>query len=175
VSVSDILAQSSDVGAIKIALRLGAPKLYDYIAAFGFGSRRVWICPGRVKEFCDASRIGRRSQIGSISMGQEVGVTPIQLASAVSAIANGGLLYKPRVIAELRRGDKTLPAEGVLTPPEPRRVIRAETAATLRRLMEGVVLDGTGKLAHLDGWTAAGKTAPRRKSTPLREDIRGHS
>src|SRR2546426_284017 len=165
-SVADILAQSSDVGAIKIALRLGAPKFYDYIRAFGFGQPTGVDLPGESKGILRRLENWSAISIGSISMGQEVGVTPIQLASAVSAIANGGLLYKPRVIAELRRGDKPLRAEGVLGPAEPKRVIRAETAATLRRLMEGVVLEGTGKLAHLDGWTAAGKTGSAQKIDP---------
>jgi len=165
-SVADILAQSSDVGAIKIALRLGAPKFYDYIRAFGFGQPTGVDLPGESKGILRRLENWSAISIGSISMGQEVGVTPIQLASAVSAIANGGLLYKPHVIAELRRGDKALPAEGVLAPAEPKRVIRAETAATLRRLMEGVVLEGTGKLAHLDGWTAAGKTGSAQKIDP---------
>src|SRR6266849_1382279 len=165
-SVSDILAQSSDVGAIKIALRLGAPKFYDYIRAFGFGQPTGVDLPGESWGILRRLENWSAISIGSISMGQEVGVTPLQLASAVSAIANGGLLYKPHVIAELRRGDKALPGEGVLAPAEPKRVIRAETAATLRRLMEGVVLEGTGKLAHLDGWTAAGKTGSAQKIDP---------
>jgi cell division protein FtsI/penicillin-binding protein 2 len=165
-SVADILAQSSDVGAIKIALRLGAPKFYDYIRAFGFGQPTGVDLPGESKGILRRLENWSAISIGSISMGQEVGVTPLQLASAVSAIANGGLLYKPYVIAELRRGDKALPAEGVLAPAEPKRVIHAETAATLRRLMEGVVLGGTGKLAHLDGWTAAGKTGSAQKIDP---------
>jgi cell division protein FtsI (penicillin-binding protein 3) len=165
-SVSDILAQSSDVGAIKIALRLGAPKFYDYIRAFGFGQLTGVDMPGESKGILRRLENWSAVSIGSISMGQEVGVTPIQLATAVSAIANGGLLYKPRVIAELRRGDRVLPLESQLAPTEPRRVIRADTAATLRRLMEGVVLDGTGKLAHLDGWTAAGKTGSAQKIDP---------
>ena len=165
-SVSDILAQSSDVGAIKIALRLGAPKFYDYIRAFGFGQPTGVDMPGESKGILRRLENWSAISIGSISMGQEVGVTPIQLASAVSAIANGGILYKPHVIAELRRGEKALPAEGPLTPMEPRRVIRPETAATLRRLMEGVVLNGTGSLAHLDGWTAAGKTGSAQKIDP---------
>jgi cell division protein FtsI (penicillin-binding protein 3) len=165
-SVADILAQSSDVGAIKIALRLGAPKFYDYIRAFGFGQPTGVDLPGESKGILRRVENWSAVSIGSISMGQEVGVTPIQLASAVSAIANGGLLYRPHVIAELRRGDKALPAEGVLAPTEPKRVIRAETAATLRQLMEGVVLDGTGKLARLDGWTAAGKTGSAQKIDP---------
>jgi len=104
--------------------------------------------------------------IGSVSMGQEVGVTPLQLVTAVSAIANGGTLYKPHVVAEVRRGSQTLPMTGVLAPADPKEVIRPETAATLRRLMEGVVLTGTGKLARLDGWTAAGKTGSAQKIDP---------
>jgi cell division protein FtsI (penicillin-binding protein 3) len=165
-SVSDILAQSSDVGAIKIALRLGAPKFYDYIRAFGFGQPTGVDMPGETRGILRRLENWSAISIGSISMGQEVGVTPIQLISAVSAIANGGMLCKPHVVAELRRGDKQLPAEVPLAPAEPRKVIRPETAATLRRLMEGVVLNGTGKLARLDGWTAAGKTGSAQKIDP---------
>ena len=165
-SVADILAQSSDVGAIKIALRLGAPKFYDYIRAFGFGQPTGVDMPGESKGLLRRLENWSAVSIGSISMGQEVGVTPIQLISAVSAIANGGMLCKPHVIVELRRGDQLMPAEGPLAPSEPKRVIRPETAATLRRLMEGVVLNGTGKLAHLDGWTAAGKTGSAQKIDP---------
>jgi cell division protein FtsI (penicillin-binding protein 3) len=165
-NVAGILANSSDVGAIKIALRLGSPKFYDYIRAFGFGSKTGVELPyesrGQLAHVEDWEPVA----IGSISMGQEVGVTPIQLVSAVSAIANGGLLYKPRVISELRRGDKALPAEGLLAEQEPKRVVRPETAATLRRLMEGVILHGTGPLAHLDGWTSAGKTGTAQKIDP---------
>src|ERR1700675_527091 len=165
-TVADILALSSDVGAIKIALRLGAPKFYDYIRAFGFGQPTGVDMPGESKGILRRLESWSAVSIGSISMGQEVGVTPVQLISAVSAIANGGMFYKPHVIAELRRGDKVIPAEGLLAPSEPRKVIRPETAATLRRLMEGVVLNGTGKLAHLDGWTAAGKTGSAQKIDP---------
>jgi membrane peptidoglycan carboxypeptidase len=99
-------------------------------------------------------------------MGQEVGVTPLQLVTAVSSIANGGTLYKPHVVSQLRRGDQILPMTGPLAPSEPKEVIRPETAATLRRLMEGVVLNGTGKLARLDGWTVAGKTGSAQKIDP---------
>ncbi len=95
-------------------------------------------------------------------MGQEVGVTPVQLLSAVSTIANGGVLYRPHVVRELRRGGQVLRSE----PAAPRRVLRPETAATLRRLLEGVVLEGTGKLAHLDGYTTAGKTGTAQKIDP---------
>jgi cell division protein FtsI (penicillin-binding protein 3) len=165
-NVAGILAQSSDVGAIKIALRLGAPKFYDYIRAFGFGQLTGVDLPGESKGILRRLENWSAISIGSISMGQEVGVTPIQLISAVSAIANGGMLYKPHVIAELRRGNQLAPPEGLLVPAEPKKVIRPETAATLRRLMEGVILNGTGPLARLDGWTSAGKTGSAQKIDP---------
>ena len=165
-TVADILARSSDVGAIKIALRLGAPKFYDYIRAFGFGQLTGVDLPGESKGLLRRLENWSAISIGSISMGQEVGVTPIQLISAVSAIANGGLLYRPHAVAELRRDNKALAAEGVLSAVGPRRVIQPETAATLRRLMEGVILHGTGTLARLEGWTAAGKTGSAQKIDP---------
>jgi cell division protein FtsI/penicillin-binding protein 2 len=165
-SVADILAKSSDVGAIKIALLLGAPKFYDYIRAFGFGSLTGVDMPGESKGLLHRLENWSGISIGSVSMGQEIGVTPLQLVSAVSAIANGGMLYRPHVVAELRRGEQVLPAEGPLAPSEPKRVIRPETAATLRQLMEGVILNGTGTLARLDGWTAAGKTGSAQKIDP---------
>ncbi len=165
-NVSEILAQSSDVGAIKIALRLGAPKLYEHIRAFGFGAPTGVDLPGESKGLVRRLENWTPMSVGSISMGQEIGVTPIQLVTAVSAIANGGLLVRPRAVKELRRGERTLPLEGELAPTEPKRVLKPETAATLRRLMEGVILDGTGKLARLDGWTAAGKTGSAQKIDP---------
>jgi cell division protein FtsI (penicillin-binding protein 3) len=165
-SVSEILAKSSDVGAIKIAVRLGPPKFYEYIRAFGFGSLTGLDLPGESKGILRRLENWSPISIGAISMGQEVGVTPIQLITAVSAIANGGLLYKPHVVQEVRRGTNVLPDQGAAAPADPKRVIRPETAATLRRLMEGVVLDGTGPLARLDGWTAAGKTGSAQKIDP---------
>src|SRR5499427_5928317 len=165
-TVSDILAKSSDVGAIKIALRMGAPKFYEYIRAFGFGQQTGVDLPGESRGLLHRLENWSAISIGSVSMGQEIGVTPIQLATAVSAIANGGLLYKPHVVQQVKRGEQNLPAERAVAVTEPRRVIRPETAATLRRLMEGVVLNGTGKLARLDGWTAAGKTGSAQKIDP---------
>jgi cell division protein FtsI (penicillin-binding protein 3) len=164
--VSEILAKSSDVGAIKIALRLGAPRFYDYIRAFGFGSPTGVDLPGESKGLVHRLENWSAISIGSVSMGQEIGVTPIQLITAVSAIANGGLLMRPRVVQTIKRSDKPAQAEVALAAAEPRRVIRPETAATLRRLMEGVVLEGTGTRARLDGWTAAGKTGSAQKIDP---------
>jgi cell division protein FtsI (penicillin-binding protein 3) len=165
-SVADILAKSSDVGAIKIAVRLGAPKLYDYIRAFGFGSPTGVDLPGESRGLLHRLENWSAISIGSVSMGQEIGVTPIQLITAVSAIANGGLLIKPHVVQQIKRGERVLPTPVALSGADPKRVIRPETAATLRRLMEGVVLNGTGAFARLDGWTASGKTGTAQKIDP---------
>src|SRR6202171_1345105 len=165
-TVADILAQSSDVGAIKIAERLGAPKFYDYIHSFGFGTPTGVDLPGESRGLLRPLVNWSPISIGAISMGQEVGVTPMPLIPAVSAITNGGMLYKPHIVAEIRRGETVLPREGLLATSEPRRVIQPETAATLRRLMEGVVLNGTGTRARLDGWTSAGKTGSAQKIDP---------
>jgi cell division protein FtsI (penicillin-binding protein 3) len=165
-TVADILANSSDVGAIKIALRLGSFKFYEYIRGFGFGSLSGVDLPGESRGMVQHVEKWGSFSIGSISMGQEVGITQLQLVSAVSAIANGGLLYKPHVVQEIRRGEQVLSLEGPSAPADPKRVIRAETAATMRGLMEGVVLKGTGKHARLDGWTSAGKTGTAQKIDP---------
>ena len=166
-AVSDILAQSSDVGSIKVALRLGAPKFYEYIRSFGFGQQTGIELPWESKGMLGKLNTWSGISIGSISMGQEVGVTPIQLVTAVSAIANGGILRKPFLVSEVRKGDQLL-YSGDAAQAESHQVLRPETAATVRNLMEGVILTpkGTGKYARLDGWTAAGKTGTAQKIDP---------
>jgi len=161
-TVSQILANSSDVGTIKIGLRLGAPKFYDYIRAFGFGQSTGVDLPGESRGMLRRIENWTPVSVGSISMGQEVGVTPVQMIAAVSAIANGGLIVRPHVVREQRHGNEvTEPQE-----PLPRRVIQETTAASMRRMLEGVVLNGTGKLAKLDGYTVAGKTGTAQKYDP---------
>jgi cell division protein FtsI/penicillin-binding protein 2 len=161
-TVAQILQYSSDVGAIKIGLRLGAPKFYDYIEAFGFGQPTGVDLPGESRGKLRRLENWTPVSVGSISMGQEVGVTPLQMITAVSAMANGGLIVRPHVVREERHGNQvTEPQE-----PLPRRVIKATTAASMRRMLEGVVLGGTGKLAKLDGYTVAGKTGTAQKYDP---------
>jgi cell division protein FtsI (penicillin-binding protein 3) len=166
-AVSDILAQSSDVGSIKIALRLGSPKFYEYIRAFGFGQKTGIELPWESRGMLGPLDTWSGISIGTISMGQEIGVTPIQLVTAVSAIANGGNLHRPYLISEIRKGEQLL-YSGDAARPDPRQVLRPETAATVRKLMEGVILSphGTGPRARLDGWTAAGKTGTAQKIDP---------
>jgi len=158
-TVSQVLSNSSDVGAIKVGLRLGGPKFYDYIRSFGFGQPTGVDLPGESRGMLRRLENWTPVSVGSVSMGQEIGVTPLQMIMAMSAMANGGLIVRPHVVRALRRG--TQMAEP--PQPQPRRVIRATTAATMRRMLEGVVLNGTGKRARLDGYTSAGKTGTAQK------------
>jgi cell division protein FtsI (penicillin-binding protein 3) len=158
-TVAQVLANSSDVGAIKLGLRLGAPRFYDYIRAFGFGQLTGVDLPGESRGMLRRLENWTPVSVGSISMGQEIGVTPLQLITAMSVMANGGTFVQPHIVRAFRRG-----AQMIEQPqPQPRRVIRETTAATMRRMLEGVVLNGTGKNARLDGYTSAGKTGTAQK------------
>ncbi|MGH9682030.1 MAG: penicillin-binding transpeptidase domain-containing protein [Candidatus Acidiferrales bacterium] len=163
-SVRDVLAHSSDVGTIKIALRLGAPKFYDAIRTFGIGQLTDIALPGENRGLFRSLDRWTPSSIGSIAIGQELSVTPIQLISAISALANGGTLHRPRVVQEIHGENGDLPLPSVA--PD-RQVTDPETAATVRGMMESVILDGTGKrFAQLDGYTAAGKSGTAQKIDP---------
>src|SRR5580704_6748216 len=95
---------------------VGSPKFYDYIRAFGFGSPTGVDLPGESRGILRRLEIWGSFSIGSISMGQEVGVTPVQLVTAVSSIANGGLLYRPHVVREVRKGEGVLPVDARTAP-----------------------------------------------------------
>jgi cell division protein FtsI (penicillin-binding protein 3) len=162
-TVRQILEDSSDVGAIKVALRLGAPRFYDTIRAFGIGQFTGINLPGENRGLLRPLDEWSGNSIGSIAMGQEVSATPIQIISMISAIANGGTLYPPRVVREI--GGQ--PAASLRLREEPHTVTDPRTAATLRGMMEDVILNGTGKhFAQLDGYTAGGKTGTAQKIDP---------
>jgi cell division protein FtsI (penicillin-binding protein 3) len=161
-SVRDVLAHSSDVGSIKVALELGAPRFYDAIRSFGIGQLTGIELPGENRGKLRPVENWNPSAIGSVAIGQEVSVTPVQIISAISAIANGGMLYKPRVVKEIQGGVASAP----LSRPTPQQVTDAKTAATVRGMMETVVLSGTGTLAQLNGYTAAGKSGTAQEIDP---------
>src|SRR5271170_1422989 len=163
-SVREILEHSSDVGAIKVALRLGAPRFYDAIRDFGIGQPTGIELPGENRGLLRPIENWSASSIGSLAMGQEVSATPIQVVSAISAIANGGTLYRPHIVREIR--DEPPGAQSPQPGAETQQATDAKTAATMRDLMEGVVLEGTGKPARLDGYTAAGKSGTAQKIDP---------
>ncbi|HEX9630125.1 MAG TPA: penicillin-binding transpeptidase domain-containing protein [Pyrinomonadaceae bacterium] len=162
-TLTEALAKSSNVAAIKLGLRVGDPTMYDYITRFGFGSRTGIELPGETAGMIHPLSRWLPSSIGSIAIGQEVGVTPLQMAAAYSALANDGVRVAPHVIREIRSATGT----SIYRPnPEQHRVISKDTARALRGMLEGVTLNGTATKAQLDGYTAAGKTGTAQKIDP---------
>lgn len=147
-----VLAKSSNIGAIQIGLKVGERNLYDYVRSFGFGKATKIPLPAESAGVVRPLKRWIRSSIGSVAMGHEISTTTLQLAQACSVIANGGLLVKPKLV--LKRGEERVPSA------EPRRILRPETAITMRQMMEGVVISpgGTGRRARLEGYSSAGKT-----------------
>ena len=164
-TVSDILALSSDVGAIKIGLRLGNDRFYKYIRGFGFGTRTGIELPYETRGLAKAPADWSKVSIGAISMGQEIGVTPIQLSAMVSTIANDGVWIAPRIVAGVTPPQNS-PQTIAFHPAGERRVISTMTAAQMKQMLQGVVLHGTGKKAILEGYSSAGKSGTAQKIDP---------
>jgi cell division protein FtsI (penicillin-binding protein 3) len=150
VPAATAFAKSSNIGAIQVGLKVGQVNMHDYMLRFGFGQRTGLPLPGETPgKVYRLERWGKTS-LASVSMGQEVSVTTVQLAQAACVIASGGMLVKPRLL--LKRGDRVEPVA-----PQ-HRVLKAENAITMRQMMEGVVLVGTGSRARLAGYSSGGKT-----------------
>jgi cell division protein FtsI (penicillin-binding protein 3) len=162
-TIPEALAKSSNVAAIKLGIRVGDPTMYEYIRRFGFGAKTGIELPGETNGILRKVERWQPSSIGSIAIGQEVGVTPVQMVAAFGALANDGMRIAPHLIREVRDagGNVVYRAQ-----PEQRRVISAETAIALRGMLEGVTLNGTAKKAQLDGYSAAGKTGTAQKIDP---------
>jgi cell division protein FtsI (penicillin-binding protein 3) len=159
-SFTDVIVKSSNVGAIKIGLRLGPERLGLYARRFGFGRALSPDFPGETSGILwDPAKLDA-SALASMSMGYQVGVTPLQMVAAVSSVANGGELIQPRVVRAMIRDGKRLEVQPVVLG----RSIRPDTAATLTGIMEQVVERGTAKtFANIDGYTIAGKTGTSHK------------
>jgi cell division protein FtsI (penicillin-binding protein 3) len=134
--------------------------MYDYITRFGFGSRTGIELPGETVGLVNPLKRWRPSSVGSIAIGQEVGVTPLQMVAAFGALANDGIRIAPHLIREIRT---EAGATAYRPTSERHRVISKETATALRGMLEGVTLNGTAKKAQLDGYSAAGKTGTAQK------------
>jgi cell division protein FtsI (penicillin-binding protein 3) len=164
-----VLAESSDVGSIKIALRLGEDRFYKYIRAFGFGQQTGIELPGETRGLTKPVSRWSKVSIAAISMGQEIGISPIQLAGLVSTFANDGVWVAPRIVAGTA-APNSAPQLGVKSvgfhPGASHRVISSYTAAEMRSMMQKVVLEGTGRKAILEGYTSAGKTGTGQKVDP---------
>jgi cell division protein FtsI (penicillin-binding protein 3) len=155
-TMADVLAHSSNIGAIQIGLKVGDQQLYKYVRKFGFGRKTGIELPGESPGILRKVENWTPTSIASVAMGQEVGVTSLQLALVGAAVANGGLLPKPKLIlARQKKGEapEKFPDE------KAERAIAPETSILMRQMMEGVVLRGTGKrYAAIKGYTSGGKT-----------------
>ena len=161
---SEMIQKSSNIGAAKTGMALGDQRLYRYLQAFGFGQRTEIDLPGEVNGLLKAPKDWGRRTLASISMGQEIGVTPLQMVSAIATLANGGVMMKPYVVSEVR-DQKGLLLKEVL-PHAKRRVVSEETAKTVTTMLEGVVTNGTGTKAAIPGFRVAGKTGTAQKIDP---------
>ena len=162
-NLAGIFEHSSNIGIIHVGLRLGPERLFDGASAFGIGKQTGVDLPGEASGiFRPLSRWSALSN-ASISMGQEVALTALQLARVAAVIANGGLLVTPRVVRAIRRPDGRTEHPSV---PQPVRVLSEETARTLRGILQGVVDHGTGTTAAIPGFAVAGKTGTAQKAGP---------
>jgi len=162
---TEVLAKSSNVGAIKVAARLRPQEFIGFIRGFGFGRRTGVDLPGEsagmLRDLPDWSGLSQ----ASIAMGQEIGATTLQLAAALGAVANDGVWVRPHVVQAMLAPDGTRLPAGAAAGPEDagRRVIAPGTARTLRRMLQAVTIEGTGKAAALPGFTVGGKTGTAQK------------
>ncbi len=162
-TLTEALAKSSNVAAIKLGIRVGNESMYDYMTRFGFGDKTGIELPGETVGILRKVSRWQPSSIGSLAMGQEIGVTPVQMAAAFGTLANDGIRIAPHLVRQIRSasGEVVFQAQ-----PEQRRVVSAETAIALRSMLESVTLSGTAKKAQLDGYSAAGKTGTAQKIDP---------
>ncbi len=159
-----VIEESSNIGTTKVAQMLGPEVICKYVKLFGFGSKSGIGLPGEVSGITKEARFWSKTSIGAIPIGQEVGVTALQLVCAISVIANGGQLIKPYIIQEIR--DKEGETIKKFSPTVIRQAISIDTALRIKKILAGAVEEGTGQLAKTPGLTAAGKTGTAQKLEP---------
>lgn len=168
-TLSQVLENSSNIGMAKVGKKLGKEVLYKYVQNFGFGSRTGIAFPNEADGILRPIYRWTEFSTASVSFGQELSVTGLQLACMVSAVANGGELMRPRILRAI------LDESGAVVESRSRQVIRRviaeETASTLTHILEGVVRDGGGKEAGVEGVRMAGKTGTGQKSS---SNVRGY-
>jgi cell division protein FtsI (penicillin-binding protein 3) len=156
-----VISHSSNIGTAKVARRLGRDSLYRYARAFGFGMASGCGLPGDGVGILHPIQEWRQSSLETISFGQEVGATPLQMVNAYSVIASGGWLLEPRLYKGIVDENGQY-HEFALTPPV-RRVLSPQTIATMKMILKDVVDEGTGKSAQVVGLSVAGKTGTAQK------------
>lgn len=155
-SFLEVVQNSCNPGFIETGLRVGRDNFYKYVQAFGFGEPTGIDLPGEARGILIPREKATNLNVATMSIGQSVAVTPIQLVTAAAAIANGGELVRPHVVRMIKSPDGKVVQE--IKPERVRRVISAETARELVKLLENVILKGTGVNAYLEGYRTAGKT-----------------
>jgi cell division protein FtsI/penicillin-binding protein 2 len=165
VTIAEALAHSSDVAAIKVGMKLGDQRLYHYIRDYGFGQQTGIELPGETRGLARPVSRWSKVSIGALSMGQEIGVTPLQTISLLSTIANDGVYTPPRIVAG-EISPTGAPKPVVFHPAPQHRVVSAMAAAQMKKMLEGVVLFGTARRAILNGYSDAGKTGTAQKVDP---------
>ena len=167
-SITDIVANSSNVGAIMIGQKLGKERLDAYLRAFGLGEKTALKLPGESRGLLLDPDKWWTTSMGTTPIGQGLAVTAVQMLAAYNTVANGGLYVAPKLVKATVDTD----GDSHPTPPsETRRVISERTAAALVPMLVEVVTRGTGELAAIDGYSVAGKTGTARKPA---ENVRGY-
>jgi cell division protein FtsI (penicillin-binding protein 3) len=151
-SLTDIVTKSSNIGAVKLGLKLGKRGLYDYFAAFGLTEVTGVDFPGEARGWLPKPSLWSASSIANIPFGQGVSATPLQLSRAVGALANDGVLVTPHFLWKVPED----PSMELSWPT--RRAISAEAAKSTTQMLKNVVVEGTGKEAAVAGYEVAGKT-----------------
>jgi cell division protein FtsI (penicillin-binding protein 3) len=160
----EALSYSSNIGFTKIGQKMGEETLYKYIRAFGFGEKTGIDLNGEANGLIRDVNEWSNLSIGAIPYGQEIGVTPIQMASAVAAVANGGVLMKPFIVDQIVNEKGEIIKKNY--PTIKRRIISEECSKLLTSLLVEVVENGTGKTARIKGYSIAGKTGTSQKYIP---------
>jgi cell division protein FtsI/penicillin-binding protein 2 len=161
-TVSDIVAQSSNVGAVTLALQLGEERMWRWIQRFGFGRKTGIDFPGETRGIVPPLESWSDSSIGTMPIGHGIGVTAVQLAAAYGAVAHKGVWTQPRLALQVE-GRRAIR-------PERRRVMSKRVAAQLLEMLQGVVERGSGAKAAVAGYHVAGKTG-----TAAKPDGKGYS
>ena len=159
ISVARAIEVSSNIGSAKMAMVLESKLFYEYIKKFGFNSKSGIDLNGEEKGLLKEVKNWSGRSLHTISFGQEISTTPLQIINAFCAIANGGTLLKPKIIKSIDNED--LPEKSIV-----RTVISEETASKVRKILKGVIDNGTGKSAKVDGYSVAGKTGTAQKRDP---------
>ncbi|MGI6550268.1 MAG: stage V sporulation protein D [Syntrophomonadales bacterium] len=159
-----VVEHSCNVGFINMGLKLGLENYYRYLNAFGFGQKTGIDIPGEAKGITVPKSRATQVDLATMSFGQANAVTPIQLITAASAIANGGTLMKPHLLKQVLTPDGEVKSS--VTPTKVRQVISKETADELCLVLEGVVQNGSGRNAYVEGYRVAGKTGTAQKIAP---------